>query len=113
MKFRVFNDNIYHTSLENRGFKFISSVFLGKISRKFIIVDIFLKIFHLYCKTTVQLWTLQSRLRVDYFLLKKCIKQLTETIYIIQSLNFQLGWDLNPGTQDCESKVLPVCHRGH
>ena len=24
--------------------------------------------------------------------------------------NFQLGWDLNPGTQDCDSKVLPACH---
>ena len=26
-------------------------------------------------------------------------------------LNFKLGWDLNPGTQDCESRVLPACHR--
>ena len=25
-----------------------------------------------------------------------------------QSLNFLLGWDLNPGTQECESRLLPV-----
>ena len=25
-------------------------------------------------------------------------------------LNIYLGWDFNSGTQDCESRVLPVCH---
>ena len=28
-------------------------------------------------------------------------------LIVLNQLNSQLGWDLNPGTQNCESRVLP------